>query len=246
MTETSNIVWSNKVAITIAEHYWANKPCLIDYPATDTFVTLADLFACVCEHRKFLRVWVARKESPQSLQDYLIDNGAEATQGGEFASLFGPRSSESIDDFFERLAHIQFGINLSTVGRLSDEIAASARIAVGPLIDSVRRAGHACAYNEVATFFGNYKSSPLTIHRDELSLLVVVLRGKRTYYTWPADYFDDNSGGKKYSPQKKYLNDAQRFVVEPGQLFYWPSSHWHYVSSDGEPSVTAQILLSEN
>src|SRR5262249_25632560 len=97
---------------------------------------------------------------------------------------------------------------------------------------------------DIDTFFGTYAATPFGIHRDNGSVFAMGILGNRTYYAWPEEYFevgDEALSTPDVAKIRPHLQHAVRMDVGPGDVVYWPSSHWHVVLSDGHPSAVVQL-----
>jgi ribosomal protein L16 Arg81 hydroxylase len=68
--------------------------------------------------------------------------------------------------------------------------------------------------------------------------------GKRKYLLWPEDYFSPASDAILTPDMEKiepHIEHAIQFDLEPGDMVYWPSTHWHVILSDGRPSAVVQL-----
>ncbi|MCX4247775.1 cupin domain-containing protein [Paraliomyxa miuraensis] len=90
-------------------------------------------------------------------------------------------------------------------------------------------------------FVGNYSRTPFGVHRDTLDVFTSVVAGRKRLLAWPAHVFEGvDAPTKDYS---RYLEQATVLEGEAGDLFYWPSSHWHIAESTG--GLTATLALGE-
>lgn len=90
-------------------------------------------------------------------------------------------------------------------------------------------------------FVGNDARTPLGVHRDTLSVFTSVVTGRKRLLVWPAHVFEGVD--PRTVDYSKYLDDATLLEGEAGDLFYWPSSHWHIAESSG--GLTATLALGE-
>jgi len=172
-------------------------------------------------------------------------------RGDDFTRLppdkFGPRRQDgSLDAFFSRVRQQSgdrpFGVNVHALQLADPDLWMRFRAFVGALTRHTRTLP--TQRWELDTFFGTYPMSPLGVHRDNASVFALGVVGRRTYYTWPAEYFQPGDRAL-HKPDRAvvepHLPHATRMDAAPGDLVYWPSSHWHLATSSGEPSAVVQV-----
>ena len=214
--------------------FWESKPVLLKSVFPEQLVTKPELFGAILSKPSTAssdRFWVSKSGG----RDYrLVDLG-----------MFGPKSSDGcFDVFFERarrnLKGRQFGVNIHNLQTGAPALWFRFRDFLHGLI---QRVGLPTQQWDIDTFFGNYEFTPFGIHQDNASVFALGLLGQRTYYAWPEDYFkkgDPALHTSDVSKMKPHLEHAIQMELRPGDIAYWPSSHWHVVGSDGEPSIVVQ------
>ena len=199
-------------------------------------MTLGELFQIITQQsarRADDRLWIARRNPPRSHKDFILGS----------LDILGPQKRDiNFEQYFRRMAHYNTGVNIHSLEdklpELTHRIASLKRI-----LTQVDGAPVAQRW-DTDTFFGTYPVSPLGIHKDTASVFSFALMGKRTYYMWPSDYFQKGDEAlftpdpEKIEPHLKY---AEQFVMQAGDVIYWPSNRWHVILSDGQPSVVAQV-----
>jgi len=229
--------WTEDLWTQFMEEFWECKPTRLPMLNAGPLASLQELFKLVVSMKDSKRLpadrfWIARRNPPRDrVKDFLLAS----------LDLMGPQTADvDFDGFFCRMAGRTGGVNIH---RLQDHCPVfwartaelTSRIASQNLSSPVRRW-------DFDTFFGTYRITPFGAHRDQASVFSFCLKGERTYCTWPPDYSwprDD-----LYTPDpdrlRPHLDNAERFVVRAGQLFYWPSNRWHLVLTQGQPSVVVQ------
>lgn len=198
-----------------------------------------DLLAAVVEMPdgfKADRCWLAQRTPVRSREDF------------KFVPLtgFGPRASDrSLGEFFARankeFLGRPFGINRHRLQLTHPSMWFRFREFIRGLTQ--RLGGLPTHKWELDTFFGTYEATPFGIHQDNASVFSFGVWGRRRFCFWPHEYFAPDDPVLRTPDREKiepHLNNATIVDMEPGDLVYWPSSHWHIVLSDGEPSATVQ------
>lgn len=101
-------------------------------------------------------------------------------------------------------------------------------------------------------FFGNYSKSFLGLHKDMQEILGFVVKGEKTIYAWPFEYFLSKVPGLTQADRyfqlplpidyRPYVKDALVLKAQAGDIIYWPSSYWH--TAVGGTSGDFPIFLS--
>jgi len=87
---------------------------------------------------------------------------------------------------------------------------------------------------EVDLFLGNYRRTPLGVHRDEADVFCFVVDGRKKFRLWPKESFRSSSPRYGPGPYTKYMKGSVCLAGDPGDILYWPSSYWHVAESDGQ------------
>lgn len=222
------------------EQYWEQAPTVWRGLCDPGLITADELFETVVampSRSKSDRFWVAAPSPVRGRDGYTkisLDH-------------FGPKSDDgSFDGFFARVQQglnaRPMGINIHQLQLANPDLWFRFRRFIRGLIDGTNELP--TQQWEIDPFFGTYHTTPFGIHRDNASVFAFGVLGQRTYYFWPGDAFqpgDDALGIPDMTHITPYLQQAKRFDLGPGDMVYWPSSHWHVVASDGQPSVVVQI-----
>lgn len=230
MTECNTLTafWSD-----FCRNHWESRPGQFPGFFSSPIASPTELFqACLDKSGAGAsdRIWVASQDSYQKV-DY---------------SKFGPRTEDvDLDGFFERidqnLKGRPFGLNRHALQLGSAELWFRFRQF---LRDFHELLGLPTGRWDIDTFWGTYAATPFGIHVDNASVFAIGVKGYRTYYTWPRDYFEEDDPAL-HSPDPGVIDphkaEAVRLELGPGDMVYWPSSHWHVVTSDGSPSAVIQL-----
>ena len=166
-------------------------------------------------------------------------------------TLFEPTEANFADycaAVSERVGGVPFGAQILHIERHCDSL----RNKLGELAGMLAKEhGMPAGYFNGGAFFGNYSETPFGIHTDPAAITTwPVLGGSKRVLVWPDSYFDDNPQnipiGRSHKLMldnlEQYRKDAQVLEAKPGDLMYWPSSHWHM--AQGEHGIHATVSLS--
>jgi hypothetical protein len=110
-----------------------------------------------------------------------------------------------------------------------------------------------------ALFVGNYRYTPFGLHKDHLHVFYFVIEGKKTISLWPFDAlsqrdevpkfpnFINESGGitiRDKAEEQELLAKARFLEGRPGDLLYWPASHWHRAEPSEGLAIAASLGVS--
>lgn len=224
-----------------ARTHWETSPAHFPALLAPVLFPLDELFDAVTrmppERMSGDRYWVSTTGRPASRDEFTtvpLDAHAPVVNDGDFAGFFRRATAEFPDR--------RIGINLHHLEKASPALWFRFR----ELVQAINTAVGAYPSDnwDIDTFIGTYKVSPLGIHKDNAGVFVTGLSGRRSYYLWPEDHFRPGDAALRtldLDELKPHLDQAMRFDLEPGDLLYWPSSHWHLICSDGEPSVVLSV-----
>lgn len=80
---------------------------------------------------------------------------------------------------------------------------------------------------EAVVFLRNHEATSFGLHRDEASVFLIPVAGRKRILAWPPEAF---AGREVAFCTMDYAAHRERAVVlegKPGDVLYWPSSHWH-------------------
>jgi ribosomal protein L16 Arg81 hydroxylase len=220
--------------------YWEKKPGIFKQPFNHQFLSKGRLFDAIVgmpSRTPSDRFWASKRVPPQTRDDF------QPVQ----LDQHGPRHQDkSLDGFFARvhqhLGGLPVGLNIHQLEKSQPELWFQFRDFVHAL-NSLTGELPSGRW-DIDTFLGTYKTTPLGIHRDNASVFAICVMGKRTYYTWPGDYFKPGDAALstlEIPKIQEHLDRATKLEVGTGDLVYWPSSNWHFVTSDGNPSAVISI-----
>lgn len=220
--------------------HWEKRPAVFKDLLESPFLSPERLFDAIVgmpTRTESDRFWATRQATPCTRNDFQVVP----------LDQHGPRpGDQSLDGFFARvrqqIGDAQVGLNLHKLERAQPELWFSFRKFVHELnaIAGELPSGRW----DIDTFLGTYKTTPLGIHQDNASVFAIGVMGHRTYYTWPDEYFrpgDPALSRLDTASLQAHLDKAVRMELGPGDLVYWPSSNWHFVTSDGQPSAVISV-----
>ena len=222
---------------------WEKDPFVVKGSMQQPFLSLEELFSGIVD-RHDLRIWISRLAEPKNIEDYLIDNGRAATQNGALSNTFGPKKKERFEDFFRRMNHLHYGVNVSNL-QIYDHYFSERLQTILTELKVIPGYFENANQDKVtlSAFIGNYQSTPFGIHKDFRSIIVRVIKGERTYHFWSEEYFSGRKDDLGYIwPTSKDLDESESFSLATGDLIYWPSNRYHLITTSGAPSATVQLV----
>lgn len=96
-------------------------------------------------------------------------------------------------------------------------------------------------FAEVGLYLGNYRKTPFGVHVDRCGVFSLPVVGKKTFRTWAPNIVEKNPELKESFSYDEFKSKSQVLVAEPGDITYWPSTHWHIAEGDGSFSATWSI-----
>jgi hypothetical protein len=100
--------------------------------------------------------------------------------------------------------------------------------------------------SEAVVFLRNHAPTSFGLHKDDASVFMFILNGRKKILAWPNDRFvakGDMFCTMDYEP---FRDEATILEGEPGDIIYWPSSYWHVGESSGEWSASISLGLRLN
>jgi 50S ribosomal protein L16 3-hydroxylase len=96
---------------------------------------------------------------------------------------------------------------------------------------------------DAALFLGTHERTPFGLHKDDSSAFAFVIEGRKTMRTWPDEFMRNQPEAWESLDYDRFLPHAVTLEGKPGDVLYWPSSHWHVAESDGRLSVSVHLLV---
>ncbi|MCT9089853.1 cupin domain-containing protein [Streptomyces sp. ASQP_92] len=86
-------------------------------------------------------------------------------------------------------------------------------------------------------FHGTYEHTPVGVHKDRFATFLFAVQGRKRMRFWTRrPWTHAATTVLDYEP---YLQDSFSAEVEPGDLLYWPASHYHVGESVGKSMATS-------
>jgi ribosomal protein L16 Arg81 hydroxylase len=160
--------------------YWEKHPGIFQNLFETPFITQERLFDAIVgmpSRAPSDRFWASRQVPPRTRDDFQLVP----------LEQHGPKREDlSLEGFFTRIRQqigdLPVGLNIHQLEKAQPEIWFQFREFVHELnkITGELPSGRW----DIDTFLGTYKTTPLGIHRDNASVFVIGVMGRRTYYTW--------------------------------------------------------------
>ena len=96
-------------------------------------------------------------------------------------------------------------------------------------------------FAEMGLYLGNYRTTPFGVHSDGCGVISIPVEGTKKFLVWNSKFVEKNPKLKRTHQYKAYRKHADRWVANPGDIVYWPASHWHIAESTGAFSATWSI-----
>ena len=139
------------------------------------------------------------------------------------------------------------GMILNYCENLDEELKLFIGNAVSPLL---RKHGMPTHGIEISLFTGNYNHTPIGFHLDQRGHRVIHLQigpGTKEMYLIPRDKFEHElvhitAGQKNFHEVEKLLPYAERYTIEPGDIFFMPYGFYHVGKNIGtSTSITVWL-----
>lgn len=95
---------------------------------------------------------------------------------------------------------------------------------------------------EAAVFLRDHAVTSFGVHRDDASVFLFVLSGRKRILAWPPGSFDPRAVLSTVDYERLRAS-AVVLEGEPGDVLYWPSSYWHVGEADDGLSVSVNLGL---
>ncbi|HKO03479.1 MAG TPA: cupin domain-containing protein [Candidatus Acidoferrales bacterium] len=214
--------------------HWNRRPTVIRAPFPTPIVTPAEVFRAVVAARRRL------SEPTDDLE--LLIGGRRIVMDRD---RWFPRAQDvSMERYQARLKRAgiagQLAINVTD---FQDELGWTFYNRLRQFLGGLYEIAGVPPRAEVDLFLGDYRSTPMGVHRDEADVFCLVVQGKKRFRLWPAEAI--RSSSPRYGPAP-YTNHVKRSLClegGPGDIFYWPSSYWHVGESDGQAGSSLSVGL---
>ena len=216
------------------QHHWGRMPAVLRQPLASPLMSGAEAFEAVQRACAAYRAGDRRAPIRLAVEDFLWI-GADA---GDLLPNDRDASVEAYAARMERrLEGRKFALVLESLQAHDARVWLRLREFLRPL--SVSIPAHA---TNLCLFLGNYERTPYGIHRDPASIFMFVAHGRKRMRAWPPECFSDEDGPVRPTgavPQNGIVLDG-----EPGDVLFWPSSHWHVGEGQGCLSIALSLGLT--
>lgn len=220
------------------EQYWGQRPLVIKQPFATPLTTSNEMFSAIKNASEQFRAG-----GPDCFFRFYTEEGFLLT-GPKLQHYIPETSDLSAADYVDRMAQKLNGQRFGLV--ISQFQAHEARLwqRVRKFLRDVSAELPAQPWVEIVSFLGNYDRTPFGIHRDEVSVFLFVVEGRKRIYLWPPDHFSDSDDVRLESDFELLRRDAVILEAEAGDVIFWPANFWHVGESVGGLSTSISIALS--
>jgi hypothetical protein len=92
-------------------------------------------------------------------------------------------------------------------------------------------------------YFGRYASTPFGVHLDGASNFTFGVHGYKSLYLWEPEYYHAHMASAGAYDFDRFLPDAIKLTVGPGEVIYWPHRFYHIAIPDNRFSVTMNFAF---
>ena len=225
---------------------WGRSPAAWTQPGPDLALSEADLAAGLAALR-------AQLEDGDSSLVPRIYSGSRPVGFRLDAHL--PAPGEGLAAWEARLAAgpggPQIGMVIEDAQSLGGALWARA---VGVVRQIAARRGLPAGGCHAELFISNTQRSFFGVHKDSLETLTLVVRGRKRFLVWPFAVFADHEAVGAKGPEAQinlpadldlepYRDQATVLEGGPGDLLFWPASHWH-VAEAAAPGFVSTMTVA--
>src|SRR5690606_17925463 len=210
----------------LARSHWERAPLVFRAPGGRALATLDEVFAGLVAAADRYR------QLDGGVRLRLFLDGALAQH--DIVSLLPAREDGSIAGYAARLDRALDGREyLLVINNLQRHLPGLHRRLCGFLAPLYRRVGMPAGLADADVFVGRYSRTPFGVHKDDASNFQFILEGDKTMRVWPDQAFGDPAAmweDASHVRDAEYERARARGEVlrgRPGDVLYWPSSHWH-------------------
>jgi hypothetical protein len=218
-----------KLSDDFFESYWLKRPTVIKNPG----FSIANKNSCTASISSLLKI--GRSADPIHTPRLTINHNRK----------------EFYDLNFDQMKGSDFSLIINNVQSLDHDIFSKSCFFLN---DLYKKTGFPKSGALLDLFWSNSKKSSLDLHKDEQEVFTFVIEGKKKFYTWPFEYFQNIlnlPGYLKYKTHpldgfdfESHLDHAIALEAEEGDMIYWPSNYWHIGVSDSDfPALTLGLGL---
>lgn len=221
------------------EHHWEQAPLVMKRPFPDLIIRPEELFEGLVAAADLHR---ASRNVPRrtGLVRFSVDHAAIIT---DVERYLPSRDDGSVSGYFHRLDRCLDGRPFELIVNELQEHSLPLWNRLRTLLGGLYRlVGLPTKNAEVAVFLRRQVATSFGVHRDDASVFLFVLEGRKRILAWRPEVF----GARNVTSSLDYAqlrDQAEVLEGEAGDMLYWPSSHWHVGEADGGPSVSVNLGL---
>lgn len=217
--------WAEFVA-----RFWQRRSLVLEQPFAAPIASAEEVFACLVRAANLYRHGVGRDQF-----QLCIDHAAFLA---DLSDLLPRKADGSTEGYAERVTEAiggrRFGLVVDDFQVFDPELWFRLRDFLTPFYSRIGTQG-----TKAGLFLGNYRKTPFGLHQGASSNFMFVVQGKKRIRAWPGHAFSrDMTLRLDFEP---YVRRSITLDGGPGDVLYWPSTHWHIGEEVG--SLTAAISV---
>lgn len=221
---------------TFAEQHWESSPLTRrNFPSAPPLSPnrLFDLIRKACTDPAF---------SNDNLVEFFI--GDKKVRHSEIGELFPAATDGSFERYYERVKSVigdrGLCIHASHFECVDYSLWQWGRDFLSQLYACV---GMTQLGAEFQVFIGDYRQTPIGIHRDETNVFHFPIIGRKCMRLWSDEFGKRHPELRNRVAYSDYLEGSELLEAEVGGMFYCPSSYWHVGESSGDFSASLVLAL---
>lgn len=236
--------WSHFV-----ERHWEKSPLVIKQPFTTPLANEEELFGALVDACDQYRCG-ERESLPESERNARVRFNLGHARAGHAQLMTDvgkhlPQFADgSVEGYARRLAResgdIQFELIVHHFQAFSAELWLRMSGFFRGLYEFV---GIPAENSEAVVFLRNHETTSFGLHQDAAGVFMFILKGRKRVLTWPQEFFAGKANSFCTLDYQQFRGDALILEGEPGDVIYWPSSHWHVAESFGPLSASISLGL---
>ncbi len=226
----------------VADH-WERRPTVIDRCAVESITSVGALFPAVVAAADLVRASGPAHQQPIARSQLRV-NIEHAAQMTDLDRHLPDRADGSLAGYVDRMRDQLRGRRFELVChdiQVHDPITwTRARTFLEGLYAHV---GLPADKAEAVLFLRDHDRTSFGVHRDDASVFMFVIAGRKRLLTWPPERFPGRPSTVSTLAYESDRADATVLEAGPGDVLYWPSSHWHVAESDRGLSASVSLGL---
>jgi hypothetical protein len=153
------------------------------------------------------------------------------------------RSDQTVSRYAERVARMlrdrRFALIIEEIQMEAPQVWLRFR----EFLHGLSRVGIVPARVKASVFVGNYKITPVGLHRGNSANFKFVVQGGKKLHLWPDKLFRGKKNLTGTLDVRRLLFAATTLEGHPGDIIYWPSDRWHVAECVGGLAVSVSLAL---